>query len=98
MDMQAVASYAARWRTEGTSGEKTVTEAEWLACDHPAAMLVYLRGEVLEREREESRCRLHSSAGELFDGPSPFIPAARFTRFVAACVDRLRGFPLEDHT
>jgi hypothetical protein len=77
---------------------KTVTEAEWLACDHPAAMLVYLRGEVSERERAESRCRLHSSAGELFNGPSPFIPAARFTRFVAACADRLRGFPLEDHT
>ena len=32
MDRRAVAGYAASWTTEGTSGEKTVTEAEWLDC------------------------------------------------------------------
>ena len=34
--------YAANWRTECTSGEKTVTEAEWLACTDPAPMLAFL--------------------------------------------------------
>jgi hypothetical protein len=43
MDMRAEASYAARWKTEGTSGEKTVTEAEWLGCTDPKLMLIYLR-------------------------------------------------------
>jgi hypothetical protein len=61
-------------------------------------MLVYLRGEVSKRERAESRSSLHSGAGQLFDGPSPFISAERFTRFVAACVDHLRGFPLDGDT
>jgi hypothetical protein len=30
--------------TEGTSGEKTVTEAEWLACTDPIEMIEFLRG------------------------------------------------------
>ena len=39
MDRLAWAGYAASWTTEGTSGEKTVTEAEWLACRDPTPML-----------------------------------------------------------
>jgi hypothetical protein len=31
MDTRAGAGYAASWATEGTSGDKTVTETEWLA-------------------------------------------------------------------
>jgi hypothetical protein len=41
MDTLAVAGYAASWTTEGTSGEKTMTEAEWMACTNPAPMWDY---------------------------------------------------------
>ncbi len=34
----------------GTSGEMTVTEAEWLACDDSQPMLDYLRGKASERK------------------------------------------------
>jgi hypothetical protein len=50
MDMRAEASYAARWKTEGTSGETTVTESEWLECTEPEKMLEFLRGKVSERK------------------------------------------------
>lgn len=42
MDTRAGAGYAARWTTEGTSGVKTVTEAEWLASTDPQLMLTIL--------------------------------------------------------
>ena len=32
MDTRAEPGYAARWTIEDISGEKTVTEAEWLKC------------------------------------------------------------------
>jgi len=67
-----------------------MTEAEWLACDHPARMLIYLRGEVSAQERSESRASLHGGAGILYPGPSPIVPAERFTCFVGACAARLR--------
>ena len=38
MDTRAEAGYAASGTTESTSGETTVTEAEWLACTEPAEM------------------------------------------------------------
>src|SRR6516225_1318251 len=52
MDTRAGAGYAASWTTEGTSGEKTVTEAEWLACTAPQKMLEFLRasGKLTERK------------------------------------------------
>src|SRR5262245_49584362 len=46
MDTRAGAGYAASWTTEGTSGEKTVTESEWLACTDPVVMLEFLRGKI----------------------------------------------------
>jgi hypothetical protein len=75
-----------------------MTEADWLACDHAAPMLIYLRGEVSEQERAESKASLHSGAGVLYPGPSPFFPPVRFTRFIAACLGRLRLSPLEEPT
>src|SRR6516162_5253590 len=44
MDTRAGADYAACGRTEGTSGETPMTEAEWLACTDPRSMLAFLRG------------------------------------------------------
>jgi hypothetical protein len=75
-----------------------MTEAEWQVCDQPAALLIYLRGEVSAREKAESKCSLHSGAGVLYPGSSPFIPTARFTHFGAACVSRLRELPLNEPT
>jgi hypothetical protein len=74
-----------------------MTEEEWLACNHPAAMLIYLRGEVSDQERSESKGRLHSGAGVIFDGPSPYLPAIRVTRFVTACAARLGPLPLDEN-
>jgi hypothetical protein len=44
MDTRAGAGYAASWTTEGTSGEKTVTETEWAACTGLRSMLELLGG------------------------------------------------------
>jgi hypothetical protein len=52
VDTPAVAGYAASRTTEGTSGEKTVTEAEWLACTDPRKMLEFLRGSSNLSERK----------------------------------------------
>jgi hypothetical protein len=41
MDTRAGAGYARSWTTEGTSGVKTVTEAEWLDCTDPEKMLIF---------------------------------------------------------
>jgi hypothetical protein len=43
MDTPAESRYAARWTSEGTSGETTVTEAEWLACTEPNKMFIFLQ-------------------------------------------------------
>jgi hypothetical protein len=57
-------------------------------------MLIYLRGETSAEERAESKNSLTGGAGRLFDGPSPFVSAARFGRFITACLARTRRFPL----
>jgi hypothetical protein len=44
MDTPAEAGYARCRTTEGTSGEQTVTEAEWLACTDPVTMMEFLLG------------------------------------------------------
>jgi hypothetical protein len=50
VDRRAEAGYAANWTTEGTSGEKTVTEVEWLACTGPDKMLEFLTGKASKRK------------------------------------------------
>ena len=44
MDTPVEAGYAASWTTEGTSGEKIVTEAEWAACTGLRSMLELFGG------------------------------------------------------
>ncbi|HEY7312362.1 MAG TPA: hypothetical protein VH643_23565 [Gemmataceae bacterium] len=56
MDTRARAGYASRWTTEGTSGEKTVTEAEWLDCTQPERMLEYFRGKASDRKLRLFAC------------------------------------------
>jgi hypothetical protein len=56
MDTRAEAGYAASWTTKGSSGEKTVTEAEWLACTDPQPMLELLRGRATARRRRLLAC------------------------------------------
>jgi hypothetical protein len=59
-----------------------MTEQEWLECNHPAAMLIHLRGVVSPRARSESRASLHGGAGVLYPGLSPAVPAQRFTLLI----------------
>src|SRR4051794_21854452 len=75
-----------------------MTEQEWLNCDHPAAMLIYLRGEVSAEEMSACTASLHGGAGVLYPGPSPIISGARFTAFVATCAARLRAVPVDRNT
>jgi hypothetical protein len=56
VDRRAGAGYAARWTTEGTSGEKTVTEAEWWACTDPEKILKFLEGNASERKLRLFAC------------------------------------------
>jgi hypothetical protein len=51
MDRRARAGYAAPWTTEDTSGEKTVTEAEWLACNETDGMLRFIHWEASDRKK-----------------------------------------------
>jgi hypothetical protein len=48
--------YAASRVTEGISGEKTVTEAEWLACTDPTPMWDYLWEKGSNRKRQLFTC------------------------------------------
>lgn len=57
MDTRAGAGYAASWTTEGTSGVKTVTEAEWLACERPELLLRHLKAIGVTRWRRGERRR-----------------------------------------
>jgi hypothetical protein len=50
MDKRVEAGYAASWTPEGNIGETTVTEAEWLECNHPQKMLEFLRGKASDRK------------------------------------------------
>ena len=56
MDTRAEAGYAAIWTTEGTSGEKTVTEAKWLACTDPTPMWDCLWEKGSKRKRRLFAC------------------------------------------
>jgi hypothetical protein len=56
MGTRPEAGYAASWTTEGMSGEKTVIEAEWLACTDPQKMLEFLKHKASERKLRLFAC------------------------------------------
>jgi hypothetical protein len=59
MDTQTEAGYAASWTIEGRSGEKTVTEEEWLACTELERLISYLKeanGKQLDRKARLFAC------------------------------------------
>lgn len=59
MDTRAEAGYAASWTIEDTSGETTVTEAEWLACLKLERLIKYLKdgkGKQLDRKGRLFAC------------------------------------------
>jgi hypothetical protein len=74
VDTRFGAGYAARWTSEGISGEKTVTEAEWLGCTDPAPMLKFLHGKASERKVRLFVCaRARAlSRGDPFPPPPPW--------------------------
>ncbi len=71
-----------------------MTEAEWLACDCPHPMLVFLRGPV--PPEQQGQPRIISSGGDLYGGPSDQVSARKFRLFIAACALRLWFLPLDD--
>ena len=56
VDRRAEAGYAASWTTEGTSGEKTVIEAQWLKGADPQRLLVSLGKRASDRKLRLFRC------------------------------------------
>jgi hypothetical protein len=56
MDTRDETGYAACCTTKGTSGEKTVTETEWMACNEPDKMLALLRGKASDRKLRLFAC------------------------------------------
>jgi hypothetical protein len=69
MDTWAGAGYAASWPTEGTSGESTVTEAEWMTATEVPVLLQFLgkRGGV--RKRRLFACACVRRIWHLLDDP-----------------------------
>ena len=110
MDTRAGAGYAASWTTEGTSGEKTVTEQEWLACTDPKLMLGYLRfkcgvrklrlftAACLRRDWHWSDMpiRIAIKSVERLAGLPAFVGIGRLTSDLQRTVDAVDG--LSDHS
>jgi hypothetical protein len=86
MHRQTGAEYVPRWITEGTSGETTVTEAEWLACTDPEATLEFLRDKASERKFRLFACAfvraVRDSQHQL--GPSTLAVAERYADGLAS--------------
>ena len=56
MDMRAGTDYAASWRSEGVSGAKTMTEAEWSNCTDPGKMLRFIWPWATDRKLRLFQC------------------------------------------
>ena len=73
-----------------------MTEAEWLACEHLAPMLIYLRGEVEPADRDpDPRPRSITGHGDLVAGAATRTTARRLARFARECSRRWWELPLD---
>jgi hypothetical protein len=87
MDRRAEEGYSASWPTEGSSGEKTVTETEWLNCTDPTPMLEFLRRSTPPARRKEDHRRLGHSYLPDSDYYLPDL-GRKVGLFVCACLSR----------
>ena len=90
MDMRAEAGYAASATIEGTSGEKTVTEAEWLACDDPWPMLWSLGGLASERKLRLLACAFCRRIWQLLPGEASRLAVEAAEQFADGAIRRSR--------
>ena len=67
-----------------------MTEAEWLNCDCPLPMLVFLWGDVPPEQKGPLEPRIISGYGDLFHGPGQRISAQQCRLFILRCAQRLR--------
>src|SRR5687767_7392372 len=73
-----------------------MTEAEWLACEHLAPMLIYLRGMVEPAEQDpDPRSRSITGYGDLVAGAATRTTAIRLARFARECCRRWWELPLD---
>jgi len=66
-----------------------VTEGDWLTCDSPLPMLIFLRGDVSPEKKGPLEPRIISGYGDLYHGPSQRISAEQCRLFIFRCAERL---------
>ena len=73
-----------------------MTEAEWLACECPLPMLVFLRGEVPAEQKGPLVPRICSGYGDLYYGPGQHVTDQKCRLFILACARRLHELPMDE--
>jgi hypothetical protein len=86
MDTPAGAGYAASWTTEGTSGEKTVTEAEWLTATDPEEMLGFLQDKTSDRKLRLFACACCRAVWDLITDSDAQTAVETAERYAAGLV------------
>lgn len=73
-----------------------MTEVEWLTCDCPLPMLIFLRGDVPVEQKGYLEPRLISGYGDLFDGLGNRISAEQCQLFILRCTEHLHQLPMDE--
>lgn len=73
-----------------------MTEAEWNTCARPYPMLVFLRGELNDEQKQVISERVISPEGILYAGDGQWITGEQCRRFILRCSSRLLDLPLRE--